>query len=72
MEYEQILHDTLPLSPEPIVPHKKILVVHRGQIFSELLAHFCDKTLDHTQSDVEVKLILPNGQFEMGHDIGGV
>ncbi len=69
---EQNLDDTLPLSPEPIVPHKKILVVHRGQIFSELVAHFCDETLAHTQSEVEVKLLLPNGQYEMGHDVGGV
>jgi len=69
---EQSLDDTLPLSPEPIVPDKKILVVHRGQIFSELIAHFCDETLAHTQSAVEVKLLLPNGQFEMGHDFGGV
>lgn len=69
---EQILDDTLPLSPEPPVPYKKILVVHRGQIFSELLAHFCDDTLEHAQTEVEVKLLLPNGQFEMGHDVGGV
>lgn len=69
---EQILDDTLPLSPEPPVHYKKILVVHRGQIFSELLSHFCDETLEHAQSEVEVKLLLPNGQFEMGHDVGGV
>ncbi|RXN05159.1 hypothetical protein ROHU_012756 [Labeo rohita] len=69
---EQNLDDTLPLSPEPIVPHKKILVVHRGQIFSELIAHFCDETLAHTRNEVEVKLLLPNGQYEMGHDVGGV
>ncbi|XP_056327829.1 uncharacterized protein LOC130240372 [Danio aesculapii] len=69
---EQNLDDTLPLSPEPIAPQTKILVVHRGQIFSELIAHFCDETLTHTQSEVEVKLLLPNGQFEMGHDVGGV
>ncbi|XDV52285.1 hypothetical protein PO909_021029 [Leuciscus waleckii] len=69
---EQTLDDTLLLSPEPVVPHKRILVVHRGQIFFELIAHFCDETLAHTQSDVEVKLLLPNGQFEMGHDVGGV
>ncbi len=29
---EQNLNYTLPLSPEPIVPHKKNIVVHRGQI----------------------------------------
>lgn len=68
---EQNLDDTLPLSPGPIVPHKKILVVHRGHIFSELIAHFCDETLVHTQSEVEVKLLLPNGQYEMGQDVGG-
>ncbi|KAA0718503.1 hypothetical protein E1301_Tti013083 [Triplophysa tibetana] len=66
---EQNLEDTLPLSLEP---QKKILVVHRGQIFSEFIAHFFDESLTHMENEVEVKLLLPNGQYEMGQDAGGV
>ncbi|XP_073667815.1 uncharacterized protein [Paramisgurnus dabryanus] len=69
---QQNLEDTLPLSPEASIPHKKILVIRRGQIFSELISHFFDESLPHTQSEIEIRLLLPNGQYEMGHDIGGV
>ncbi|KAF3859890.1 hypothetical protein F7725_000145 [Dissostichus mawsoni] len=42
------LDDTLPVSP-PTMPSsehvKRILVVHRGQVLRELIAHFCDEEL---------------------------
>ncbi|XP_069045208.1 uncharacterized protein [Lepisosteus oculatus] len=69
---EQSLEDTLPLAQELREPDKKILVVHRSQILSELIEHFTDERLSYTQSEIQVKLLLPNGQYENGYDDGGV
>ncbi|KAI4799922.1 hypothetical protein KUCAC02_016460 [Chaenocephalus aceratus] len=66
------LDDTLPLSP-PTMPssdHKRILVVHRGQVLQELIAHFCDEELQEV--DFKIKLVLPDGKAEMAYDDGGV
>ncbi|KAI4810936.1 hypothetical protein KUCAC02_013863 [Chaenocephalus aceratus] len=66
------LDDTLPLSP-PTMPsseHKRILVVHRGQVLQELIAHLCDEKLQEV--DFKIKLVLPDGKAEMAYDDGGV
>ena len=66
------LDDTLPLSP-PTMPsseHKRILVVHRGQVLRELIAHFCDEELQEV--DFNIKHVLPDGKAEMAYDDGGV
>ncbi|MED6240559.1 hypothetical protein ATANTOWER_023235 [Ataeniobius toweri] len=69
----QILDDTLPMSPQTTSSAeavKKILVVHRGQVLPELVAHFCDDGL--LDSDFKIQLVLPDGKPEMGYDDGGV
>ncbi|XP_027886415.1 uncharacterized protein LOC114152668 [Xiphophorus couchianus] len=69
----QILDDTLPISPQSTSSSKavkKMLIVHRGQVLPELIAHFCDDgPLDR---DFKIQLVLPDGTPEMGYDDGGV
>lgn len=73
-ENEQLnLDDTLPVSPPTVAssePVKKILVVHRGQVLQELIAHFSDADLPH--ADFKIQLVLPDGTPELGYDEGGV
>ncbi|XP_032446109.1 uncharacterized protein LOC116737195 [Xiphophorus hellerii] len=69
----QILDDTLPISPQSTSSSKavkKILIVHRGQVLPELIAHFCDDGL--LDRDFKIQLVLPDGTPEMGYDDGGV
>ncbi|KAI9540326.1 hypothetical protein NQZ68_041949 [Dissostichus eleginoides] len=49
---------------------KRILVVHRGQVLRELIAHFCDEELQEV--DFKIKLIMPDGKAEMAYDEGEV
>ncbi|XP_056283226.1 uncharacterized protein LOC130201972 [Pseudoliparis swirei] len=70
---QQNLDDTLPVSPQTISSServKRILVVHRGQVLRELIAHFCDDGLQDV--DIKIQLVLPDGTLEMGYDDGGV
>ncbi|XP_048010925.1 uncharacterized protein LOC125244747 isoform X2 [Megalobrama amblycephala] len=79
------LEDTLPLLEEPYsVPPidnslepfvqsekgKKILVVHRGQVLQQLIAHFCDESV--LKDGISMKVILPDGRLENAVDEGGV
>ncbi|MEQ2316911.1 hypothetical protein AMECASPLE_037275, partial [Ameca splendens] len=69
----QILDYTLPISPQSTSSAKavkEILIVHRGQILPELIAHFCDDRL--LDRDFKIQLVLPDGTPEMGYDDGGV
>lgn len=70
----QILDDTLPLSPLNNIAHseqlKRILVVHRGHVLPELIAHFLDQSV--LWCEVKIQLIAPDGKLERGHDKGGV
>lgn len=49
---------------------KRILVVHRGQVLPELMAHFCDDGIQEV--DIKIQLVLPDGTTEMACDDGGV
>lgn len=67
------LDDTLPVSPQTMPSTerlKRILVVHRGQVLPELMAHFSDDGL--RDDDIKIQLVLPDGTPEMGYDDGGV
>ncbi|CAM4735478.1 unnamed protein product [Leuciscus chuanchicus] len=80
------LDDTLPIleesysvpspidnSLEPFVQServKKILVIHRGQAFRQLIEHFCDESV--LTDDISMKVILPDGRLENAVDEGGV
>ncbi|XP_054912095.1 uncharacterized protein LOC129376511 [Poeciliopsis prolifica] len=69
----QILDDTLPISPQSTSSAKAVketLIVHRGQVLPELIAHFCDDRL--LDRDFKIQLVLPDGTPEMGYDDGGV
>ncbi|XP_073727925.1 uncharacterized protein [Misgurnus anguillicaudatus] len=83
---DTLLDDTLPLleeseslpspadnPPEPTVQNqkrKRILVIHRGQVLQELIAHFCEKSV--LMADISMKVILPDGRLENAVDEGGV
>ena len=70
---QQNLDDTLPVSPQTTPSSermKRVLVVHRGQVLPELMAHFCDDGLQDV--DIKIQLVLPDGTHEMGYDDGGV
>ncbi|KAJ3600941.1 hypothetical protein NHX12_031914 [Muraenolepis orangiensis] len=58
-EYEQPnLDDTLPVSPQTTPSGERvttIVVVHRGQVLPELIAHFCNDEL----RDIKIQLLLP-------------
>ncbi|CAM4653063.1 unnamed protein product [Leuciscus chuanchicus] len=49
---------------------KKILVIHRGQAFRQLIEHFCDESV--LTDDISMKVILPDGRLENAVDEGGV
>ncbi|KAA0710797.1 hypothetical protein E1301_Tti023617 [Triplophysa tibetana] len=70
---DQSLDDTLPLSPvNNTHPEKtkRILVVHRGHVLPELIAHFSDESV--LEKDIKIQHIAPDGKLERGHDEGGV
>lgn len=71
---DQILDDTLPLSPLNTIAHseqiKRILVVHRGHVLPELIAHFLDESM--LGCEIKIQIIAPDGKLERGHDEGGV
>ncbi|CAH1119048.1 unnamed protein product [Phaedon cochleariae] len=46
-----------------------LLVVHRGEVFEELLAAFQHHTC---LNNIQIEMILPNGQKEVAEDMGGV
>lgn len=50
--------------------NQNIVVVHRGQIFKELIQVFTDENVINT--DVRFKVILPDGKLEKAFDDGGV
>lgn len=70
----QSLDDTLPLSPLNNIAHseqlKRILVVQRGHVLSELIAHFLDESV--LGCEIKIQLIAPDGKLERGYDEGGV
>lgn len=69
----QNLDDTLRVSPQTMSSServRRILVVHRGQILPELMAHFCDDGIQEV--DIKIQLVLPDGTPEMAYDDGGV
>ncbi|RXN14481.1 hypothetical protein ROHU_009103 [Labeo rohita] len=72
---DQSLDDTLPdISPLNDIAHnekiKRILVVHRGHVLPELIAHFLDESV--FECEIKIQLIAPDGKLEKGHDEGGV
>lgn len=46
------------------------LILHRGQIFQDMLKAFEEEFFDH--GNLKIEMILPNGQSELAEDIGGV
>lgn len=66
----QILDDTLPEAMPSTEMVKRILVVHRGQVMPELIAHFSDDKI--TEADIKIQLVLPDGKLERAYDDGGV
>ncbi|XP_019209152.1 uncharacterized protein LOC109197829 isoform X1 [Oreochromis niloticus] len=67
------LDDTLIFSPHPGPSServRRVVVVHRGQVMSELISHFSDKDLEDV--DIKIQFVLPDGTPEMAHDDGGV
>lgn len=71
---DQNLDDTIPVSPLNDIVHsekiKRILVVHRGHVLPELIAHFLDDSVFGCK--IKIQLIAPDGKLEKGHDEGGV
>lgn len=70
---DQSLDDTLPMSPVNITNTEKrvrILVVHRGHVLKELIAHFSEEHV--LESEIKIQHIAPDGKLERGHDEGGV
>lgn len=49
---------------------KRILVVHRGQVLPELIAHFSDDGIK--EADIKIQLVLPDGERERTYDESGV
>lgn len=66
----QNLDDTLPQAMPSNERGKKILVVHRGQVMEELIAHFTDDGL--TEADFKIQFVMPDGKCEKAYDDGGV
>lgn len=67
------LDDTLIFSPQPGPSServRRVLVVHRGQVMSELISHFTDKDIE--DADIKIHLVLPDGTHEKAYDDGGV
>ncbi|KAL3978283.1 fumarate hydratase, class II [Sarotherodon galilaeus] len=67
------LDDTLIFFPQPGPSServRRVVVVHRGQVMSELISHFSDKDLEDV--DIKIQLVLPDGTPEMAYDDGGV
>ena len=72
---EQSLDDTLPVSPQALQAETDktnvtILVVHRGQVLRQLIAHFLNEKI--TDTNIQFQLVLPDGTLEKGFDTGGV
>ncbi|KAL3861531.1 hypothetical protein ACJMK2_007560 [Sinanodonta woodiana] len=51
----------------------KVIQLHRGHVFKEFIDFFLENSsLDLRGTNIEVEMILPNGQKEAGEDSGGI
>lgn len=55
-----------------VLTDKRTIKLHRGHVMEELENFFMENEFDMRQTQLEVQMILPNGQSEVAIDNGGV